>query len=73
MDGFWGFAHIFLHAKKADFRRIFFSVGLNSTSEQDMYIVLTAICKSLFFEKVRFQYDLIFLYFMNSISFKLFV
>ena len=35
--------------------------------------VLTAACKCLFFEKVRFQDDLIFLYFMDAESIQLFI
>ncbi len=45
---------------------LFESVGLNSTWMGAYGAVLTAAWGSLFFEKVRFENNLIFLYFMDA-------
>lgn len=60
-------------AKKRILVSLFQGVGLNSTWRMNMVSVLTAACKSLFFEKVRSENDLIFLYFMNAESIQLFI
>lgn len=51
----------------------FWGVGLNSTCEEGMGCLLTATCEYLFFEKVRFENNLIFLYFMDAEFIQFFV
>lgn len=52
---------------------LFQGVGLNSTWRMYMVSILTAACEYLFFEKVRFENDLIFLYFVDAESIQLFI
>lgn len=52
---------------------LFRGVGLNSTWMMIYRAILTAACEKLFFEKVRFENNLIFLYFMDAESLQPFI
>ena len=59
--------------KERTLRSFFEGEWLNSTWIIRYGVVLTAACECLFFEKIRFEDNLIFLYFMNTECIQLFV
>lgn len=68
-----GYQSIFMHTKRADFSVTFSGCRTKFHLDGRYGAVLTAACGYLFFEKVRFQYDLIFLYFVDAECLQFFV
>lgn len=68
-----GFDIILLHAKRAEFSVTFSRCRTKFHLDMAYGTVLTAACECLLFEKVRFENNLIFLYFMDAKCIKFFI